>query len=191
MLKLTPWLSQTLLISHLNFMHQHSAGWHLELFNSEYNDWKSITRIEDLILTFWKLSPEPKRLIYWSGDYKEVQGLFKKWGLNPQFLKTPQKAPWVEFITHFWGGKSHKKWLIFFERFPDAYKKYILQKNWTKTLNPALSSDVNILHPAIWGSHSQLDDHHRNPNINNRSSRWLTNFAIWWPNLEPIKVVPI
>ena len=44
-----------------------------------------------LILIFWKLF---SKLIYWSGDYKQVQGLFKKWGLNPQFLKTPQKAPW-------------------------------------------------------------------------------------------------
>ena len=59
-----------------------------------------------LILIFWQLF---SKLIYWSGDYKQVQGLFKKWGLNPQFLKTPQKAPWVEFITHFLGGKVIKR----------------------------------------------------------------------------------
>ena len=129
---------------------------------------EEFSRIEDSILNFWKLSPEPKRLIYQSGDYKLVQGLFKKWGLNPQFLKTPQKAPWVEIIIHFLGGKTLKKVAKFFLRPYDTYKKYILQKNWTKTVNPALSSDVNILPPAIWGSHCQLDDHQINPNINNR-----------------------
>ena len=55
-----------------------------------------------------------------------------------------------------------------FLRLHDTHKKYILQKKWTKTVNPALSSDSNILHPAIWGHHHQLDDQHRNPNINNK-----------------------
>ena len=66
------------------------------------------------------------------------------------------------------GGKTHRKWAKFFWRFPDTYKKYILQKNWTETVNPALSSGRHNLHPAIWGRHRQLDDHHRNPNMNNR-----------------------
>ena len=26
--------------------------------------------------------------------------------INPQFLKTPQKAPWVEFIIQYLGGKN-------------------------------------------------------------------------------------
>ena len=68
----------------------------------------------------------------------------------------------------FLGGKTPKKVPKLFLRPYHTYKKYILQKNWTKTVNPALSSDVNILPPAIWGSHCQLDDHHINPNINNR-----------------------
>ena len=57
----------------------------------------------------------------------------------------------------------------FFLRLPETYKKYILQKNWTKTVNPVLSSGQHNLHPAIWGCHCQLDDQHRNPNINNKN----------------------
>ena len=33
---------------------------------------------------------------------------------------------------------------------------------------PALNSGQNNLHTAIWDCHHQLDDHHRNPNVNNR-----------------------
>ena len=33
---------------------------------------------------------------------------------------------------------------------------------------PALSSGQHNLHPAIWGCHHQLDDHYRNPNVDNR-----------------------
>ena len=70
--------------------------------------------------------------------------------------------------TAIWGGKTKKNWTKFFLRLGDTHKKYILQKNWTKTVNPALSSGPNILQPVIWGHHHQLDDHHRNPNINER-----------------------
>ena len=50
----------------------------------------------------------------------------------------------------------------------DTYSKETLQKKWPKTVIPALNSGQNNLHPAIWGCHHQLDDHHRNPNVNNR-----------------------
>ena len=86
-------------------------------------------------------------------------------GINPQFLKTPRKALWVELIIRDLGGKPQKVAPIFL-RTHDKFKKYILQKNWTETVNPALSSGQHNLHPAIWGSHRQLDDHHRNPNTN-------------------------
>ena len=42
------------------------------------------------------------------------------------------------------------------------------EKNWTKTVNPALSSGLNFFPPPIWGHHHQLDDQQRNPNMNNR-----------------------
>ena len=43
------------------------------------------------------------------------------------------------------------------------YKIYILQKNWSKSTNPALSSGPNISLPLIWGSHHQLDDQYKEP----------------------------
>ena len=67
-----------------------------------------------------------------------------------------------------WGGKTQKKSAKKFLRLLDTHKMYILQKNWTKTVNPALSSGLNFFPPPIWGHHHQLDDQQRNPNMNNR-----------------------
>ena len=53
-------------------------------------------------------------------------------------------------------------------RLRDTYKKYILQKNWVKTAIPALSSGPSNLPESIWGRHHQLDDQHRNPNMNDK-----------------------
>ena len=44
----------------------------------------------------------------------------------------------------------------------------ILQKNWVKTAIGAHSSGQSNLHTPIWGCHRQLDDQHRNPNMNNK-----------------------
>ena len=85
---------------------------------------------------------------------------------GPQFRKSGQPGTPSEKKTAIWRGKTKKNWTYFFFRLYDTRKKYILQKNWTKTVNPALSSDSNFLHPAIGGHHHQLDDHYRNPNIN-------------------------
>ena len=68
----------------------------------------------------------------------------------------------------FWGGKTQKKSAKKILRLLDTHKMYILQKNWTKTVNPALSSGLNFFPPPIWGHHHQLDDQQRNPNMNNR-----------------------
>ena len=46
------------------------------------------------------------------------------------------------------------------------YGMYILQKNWVKTVIPAFSSGQNNLPPSIWGPSRQLDDQHRNTNMN-------------------------
>ena len=86
----------------------------------------------------------------------------------PQFRKSGQPGTPCEKKRLFWGGKTPKKLAKFFLRLRDVYKKYILQKNWTKTAISALSSGQSNLHPPIWGRHRQLDDHHRNPNINDR-----------------------
>ena len=65
-------------------------------------------------------------------------------------------------------GKRKKMLPKFFLRLRDTYKKYILQKNWVKTALPGLSSGRNNLQTPIGGHSRQLDDQHRNPNINNK-----------------------
>ena len=62
----------------------------------------------------------------------------------------PKKMP-------FWGGKTPKKSTNFFWRLLDTYKKYILQKNWSRTAIPALSSGQHNLQTLIGGCHHQLD----------------------------------
>ena len=93
--------------------------------------------------------------------FSEIEG-------RPSILENlPNRGWWLE-LWAFLGGKNPKKVLPIFLRPPHIYKKYFLQKNWVKTAIPALSSGQSNLHPPIWGRHRQLDDHHRNPNINYR-----------------------
>ena len=97
--------------------------------------------------------------------------------LDPQLKKASKNR-------HFLGGKTQKKLAKFFLRLRDAYKKYILQKNWFKTVTGALSSGQHNLHPPIWGRHPQLDDQYRNPNINNRDhlvGQLTSNYTFLWP----------
>ena len=54
-----------------------------------------------------------------------------------------------------------------------THKKHILQKNWSKTIICGLSSGRNNLPQPIWVHSLQLDDRHRNPNINIREIIWL------------------
>ena len=54
-------------------------------------------------------------------------------------------------------------------------KKHILQKKWSKTAICGLSSGQTILPQPIRGHGHQLDDRHRNPNINIREIIWLGN----------------
>ena len=42
------------------------------------------------------------------------------------------------------------------------------KKNWAKRTIQALSSGQSNLQTHIWGCHRQLDDHYRNPNMNNK-----------------------
>ena len=65
------------------------------------------------------------------------------------------------------GGKTKKKSAKKILRLHDTHKMYILQKIWTKTVNPALSSD----------------DQQRNPNMNNRD-HLVGQLTIPVPNLD-------
>ena len=109
------------------------------------------------------------RLILLISEHPIQQGIRKEcWhripGNGTEFLEIwpPPKK------TAFSGGKTKKKLPKFFFWLRDTYKKYILQKNWVKTAIPALSSGQNNLQTPIWGCHRQLDDQHRNPNMNNK-----------------------
>ena len=127
-------------------------------------------KICGLIRKSWKtFLPAYLCLIYYSVGYKQAQEFFEICGLIRKSRKTPRKTPGVEFVIKFLEKKLKKKSAKFFLRLRHTHKKYILQKKWPKTVNnPALSSDVSILPLTIWGCHCQLDDHHRNPNTNNR-----------------------
>ena len=74
--------------------------------------------------------------------------------------------PGVRKKAPFQGVKMAKKGCHSLFRPVHMYKKYILKKNWVKTAIPALSSGRNNLPPPIWCCHRQLDDQHRNPNMN-------------------------
>ena len=86
---------------------------------------------------------------------------------HPQFWKNSSRTQGLGGKV-FLGGKKTQKPANFFLRLPDTCKKYILQKNWVKTALPGLGSGRNNLQTAIWGHSRQLDDQHRNPNMNNR-----------------------
>ena len=66
------------------------------------------------------------------------------------------------------GAKTPRKCTKFFSRLPNIYKIYILQKKWSKSTNPVLSSDPNNLLPLIGGCHHQLDDQYKEPMVNTK-----------------------
>ena len=107
----------------------------------------------------------PDLLLSW---LQTSTGVFRDLRINPQISKNSPKSTRGWVYHPIFGGKTQKKSAKFFLRLRHTHKKYILQKKWPKTVNPALSSDVSILPLTIWGCHCQLDDHHRNPNTNNR-----------------------
>ena len=115
---------------------------------------------------FWKTgqpsSPTEDQCYFFMMQFSKIEGM-------PSIPEIWPASHPVQRKVLFWGGKTQKKSAKFFLQLPDTYKKYILQKKWSKTDIPALSSGLNNLHPAIWGCHHQLDDHHRNPNVNNRN----------------------
>ena len=104
-------------------------------------------------------------------------------GAPLNFGKPPHRGLLLGTLGPFWGGKTQKKSANFVLRLRDAYKKYILQKNWVKTALPALSSGQNNLQVPIWGCHRQLDDQCRNPNTNNKDNL-VGQLTMFLPRLE-------
>ena len=112
------------------------------------------------------------------------------------------------------GGKTEKNLSKFFWRLANTYKKYIFQKNWVKTVIPALSSGRSNLQRPIWGCHRQLDDrdhlvgqltnetraflilghslgssrksvHERHRNSDGLQVKWSVFWAIWLKSQDP------
>ena len=107
-------------------------------------------------------------IIFYAQSIRNVVQRFSREGVPVPAEPPPWKSGPLPKKTAVSGGKTKKKLPTFFLRLWDTYKKYILQKNWSKTAIPALSSGSSNLQQSIWGRHHQLDDQHRNPNINNK-----------------------
>ena len=98
---------------------------------------------------------------WWSTHYECYAALCQNWGwsagttsiLTNREVRDPHRKK-----TALSGGKTEKNLSQFFLRLANTYKKYILQKNWVKTVIPALSSGRSNLQRPIWGCHRQLDD---------------------------------
>ena len=57
----------------------------------------------------------------------------------------------------FWGAKTPQNSVKFFGGLCHMYRKYILEKNWSKTTIPALSSGQTENDTPIWGRRHQLE----------------------------------
>ena len=83
---------------------------------------------------------------------------------GPQLWKTPPPPKNDQFR----GQKHLEHASNFFSQLPNIYKIYILQKKWSKSTNPVLTSDPNNLLPLIGGCHHQLDDQYKEPMVNTK-----------------------
>ena len=90
--------------------------------------------------------------------------------IPPHFWETPlifgKPFPGPKRVTDMTPKKS----------LPSSYPlKTYFAKKWSKTAFCGLSSGQTILPQPIWGHSHQLDDRHRNPNINIKEITWLGN----------------
>ena len=98
---------------------------------------------------------------WWSAHYECFAALCQKWGCSASttsILTNREVRDPLRKKTALSEGKTEKNLSQFFLRLANTYKKYILQKNWVKTVIPALSSGRSNLQRPIWGCHRQLDD---------------------------------
>ena len=83
--------------------------------------------------------------------------------------------------TAFSGGKTKKKLPKIFFWLRDTYKKYILQKNWAKTVNLAFSSGQSNLPPSYMGSQPPTRWSTQKYKYEwQRSSSWAINYNCAW-----------
>ena len=130
--------------------------------SSSFSNLKSFSFITIIMLTHHN---------WWSTHYECYAALCQNWGWSAgttSILTNREVRDPLRKTTALSGGKTEKNLSQFFLRLANTYKKYILQKNWVKRALPGLGSGRNNLQTAIWGHSRQLDDQHRNPNINNK-----------------------
>ena len=103
---------------------------------------------------FWKTgqpsSPTEDQCYFFMMQFSKIEGM-------PSIPEIWPASHPVQRKVLFWGGKTQKKSAKFCLQLPDTYKKYILQKKWSKTVIPALSSGQHNLQTLIGGCHHQLD----------------------------------
>ena len=95
-------------------------------------------------------------------------GVFQILRINPQISKTPRKAPWVKFIIQFLGEKLKKSLPNFFCGLVIHIKNTFCKKIGSKRSFQPSAVVRAIYPPSIWGPSRQLDDQHRNTNMNNK-----------------------
>ena len=111
---------------------------------------------------FWKSSWQPamiKRICNRQGNNTEL--FFQNWGPALNSGKNLK-------VTNYFRPKTLWIWPKFFPHLPHLYKIYILQKYWSKTTNPTLSSGLKKTLPRIWGHQRQLDDQDKEPMIDTK-----------------------
>ena len=106
--------------------------------------------------------------------------LILQWGLfSPRMIRNfckTQDEPRGWEKNGFWRGKTHRISPKNFLRPRDTYKKYILQKNWVKTVIPAFSSGQSNLPPLYMGSQPPTRwSTQKYKYEEQRSSRWAIN----------------
>ena len=126
----------------------------------------AFSKIEGPGPQFWKTDWQRTMIMVQGATLRALVKLHfsKIEGPGPQFWKTTTflKNGQLRGQKHL--ENAHKKIL----QLANIYKIYILQKNWSKSTNPALSSGPNISLPLIWGCHHQLDDQHKEPMVNTK-----------------------
>ena len=69
-----------------------------------------------------------------------------------------EKRPPLKVTGYFRAKNTLKMTELFSTPSSHIYKIYILQKHWSKSTNPALSSGLKKTLPRTWGHYHQLDD---------------------------------
>ena len=129
---------------------------------------------------------------WWSTHYECYAALCQKWGCSAgstAILTNREVRDPLRKKTALSGGKTEKNLSQFFLRLANTYKKYILQKNWVKTVIPALSSGQSNLPPSYMGSQPPTRWSTQKYKYEwQRSSSWAINYVALGLLSKPILI---